>query len=280
MVGVVAHARLSAPVARVTTAADPRLDGYRHLKDPALRQADRFVAESRAVVRRLLGGHHRVTSILTTEAALDTLAPELAATQPPPEILVADAALLRSVAGFAFHRGCLAIAERGAEPSLDAVLAALAPGPAIVLVLDDVADPDNVGALFRNAAAFGVQAVLLTARCGDPLYRKAIRVSMGETLRVAWARTSSWPQTAEQLRAHDVTPVALTPDGDDLETFARRVPDRLALVVGNEGAGLSGAARAACAASVGIPMRDSLNVATAAAIALYRIGRDRAAPGS
>jgi len=272
---------VTAPVSHVTAADDPRLDGYRHLKDPALRQADRFVAESSPVVRRLLdGGRHRVTSILTTEAALDTLAPLLAGTQPPPEILVADAALLRPVAGFAFRRGCIAIAERGPEPSLDTVLGVLAPGPARLLVLDDVTDPDNVGALFRNAAAFGVQAVLLTPRCGDPLYRKAIRVSMGETLCMPWARTSSWAQTAEQLRAHDVTPVALTPDGDDLEAFARRVPNRLALVVGNEGAGLSAAARAACTASVGIPMRDSLNVATAAAVALYRLRRARPTPGS
>src|SRR5262249_21321039 len=153
----------------------------------------------------------------------------------------------------------------------DVVLASLAPGAAVVLVLDDVTNPDNVGALFRNAAAFGVQAVVLTARCGDPLYRKAIRVSMGETLCLPWARTSSWPHTTAAFRAADLTPVGLTPDGNDLEAFARQMPNRLALVVGNEGDGLSAAARAACTASVGIPMRDSLNVATAAAIALYRI---------
>jgi tRNA G18 (ribose-2'-O)-methylase SpoU len=275
---MVAHERLtSLRVERVTDADDPRLDGYRRLTDPALRRHDRFVAESREVVRRLLDGHrHRLMSLLLTEAALDDLRDGLAAYRPVPEILAADGALIRTVAGFPFHRGCLALAGRGHEPSCDDVLAALAPEATRVLLVDDVANPDNVGALFRNAAAFGVGAVLLTARSGDPLYRKTIRVSMGESLCLPWARLASWPETARRLRSRGFTPVALSPEGEDLERFVAEAPTRIALVVGNEGGGMSAPARAACERSVGIRMRrgvDSLNVATAAAIALYRLSR-------
>jgi len=280
---MVAHPRLTPPrVERVTRADDPRLDGFRRLADPALRRHDRFVAESREVVRRLLDGRrHRLVSLFTTEAALEELRGALDAQAPPPEILVAEAALLREVAGFAFHRGCLALAERGPEPTLDVVLAALTPGAAVVLVVDDVANPDNVGALFRNAAAFGVRAVLLTAGSCDPLYRKALRVSMGESLHLPWARLGTWPDAATRLRSHGFDLVALTPDGEDLERFAARAPARTALVVGNEGAGVSPAARAACTRTVGIPMSpafDSLNVATATAVALYRLSRARPEP--
>jgi tRNA G18 (ribose-2'-O)-methylase SpoU len=273
---MVAHERLtSLRVERVTDADDPRLDGYRRLTDPALRRHDRFVAESREVVRRLLDGHrHRLMSLLLGEAALDDLRDGLAACRPAPEILVADGALLRAVAGFPFHRGCLALAERGHEPSCDDVLAGLAPEATRLLVVDDVTDPNNVGALFRNAAAFGAGAVLLTARSGDPLYRKTIRVSMGQSLCLPWARLPSWPEAANRLRSRGFVPVALSPEGEDLERFVVEVPARIALVVGNEGAGMSSSARATCERSVGIRMRrgvDSLNVATAAAIALHRL---------
>ncbi|HWP67582.1 MAG TPA: TrmH family RNA methyltransferase [Candidatus Limnocylindria bacterium] len=263
---------------RIDDPGDPRLDAYRVRSDPALRRADQFVAEGSLVVRRLLGGgRHRVSSILATEAALDALGDALAAAAAVPEILVADAALLRAVAGYPFHRGCLALAERGPVPPLGTVLDALAPGPALTLVLDDVLNPDNVGALFRNAAAFGVGAVALTARSGDPCYRKAIRVSMGESLRIPWARFADWSEAGAALRARGIEAVALTPDGDDLDAVAERLPHRMALVVGNEGAGLSPAARGASVAAVGIPTRESLNVAAAAAIALYRLAPGRAA---
>jgi tRNA G18 (ribose-2'-O)-methylase SpoU len=212
--------------------------------------------------------------VLATETALDGLRDAPATLAAPPEILVADVAVLREVTGFAFHRGCLALAERAPEPSLDAVLTALAPGPALVLALDDVSNPDNVGALFRNAAAFGVGAMLLTPGSGDPLYRKTIRVAMGESLTMPWTRVDAWADTATRLRAYGVSLAALTPEGETLERFAAHAPERLALVVGAEGAGVSTAARAACEHAVGIPLRpgaDSVTVATAAAIALYRL---------
>jgi tRNA G18 (ribose-2'-O)-methylase SpoU len=265
---MVAHTRL-------TSADDARLDGYRGLTEPALRRQGLIVAESAEVVRQLLHARqHTLRSVLATDAALDGLRDALASLATPPEILVADVAVLREVTGFAFHRGCLALAERGPEPSLETVLAAIGPGPAVVLALDAVSNPDNVGALFRNAAAFGVSALLLGAGCGDPLYRKTIRVSMGESLTMPWTRLGAWPEAAARLCAHGMALAALTPGGETLERFAGQAPERLALVVGAEGAGLSAAARAACEHAVGIPMRpgaDSLNVATAAAIALYRL---------
>jgi tRNA G18 (ribose-2'-O)-methylase SpoU len=262
---------------RITSADDPRLDGYRSLADPARRSDGVFVAESPEVVRRLLEARrHRLRSVLLTEASLHGLRDALAIVEPPPTVFVAAVALLREVTGFSFHRGCLALAERGPEPTPDAVLAAIAPGPATVLVVDDVSNPDNVGALFRNAAAFGVHAVLLTQASSDPLYRKTIRVSMGESLSVPWARCAAWPDTAARLHAHEFSIVTLTPDGEDLERFAGRAPARLALVIGAEGTGVSAAARGASDAATGIAMRpgfDSLNVAVATAIALYRLTR-------
>jgi tRNA G18 (ribose-2'-O)-methylase SpoU len=274
-VGLVAHARLTPlRVERVASAEDPRLDGFRRLPEATLRRGDVFVAESREVVRQLLaGGRYRLRSLLTTQTALDDLADALAGAGTA-EILVADGALLRAVAGYAFHRGCMALVARGPEPSLDALLAALGAGSARLLLVDDVVDPDNVGALFRNAAAFGVAAVLLTERSADPLYRKTIRVSMGHTLRLPWARLAAWPDTASRLAAHGFTLAALTPDGGDLEAFAPTAPARLALVVGNEGSGVTPAALAVCGARLAVRMApgvDSLNVATATAIALHRV---------
>jgi tRNA G18 (ribose-2'-O)-methylase SpoU len=262
-------------------ANDPRLDGYRGLADAAPRHPDTFVAESKTVVRRLLeAGRHRIRSILATEAALVDLEASLRATTTPPDVFVAEAAVLRQVAGYAFHRGCLALVARGAPAGLDAVLAAVPAGPACVLVLDEVTDPDNVGALFRNAAAFGVAAVLLSAGCGDPCYRKAIRVSVGATLVLPFTRCGDWATTAKALTAHGFSTAALSPDGIDLERVVPGAPERLALVVGAEGAGVSPATRAAVQQRVGIPMgaaMDSLNVATAAAIALYRLTRAKRA---
>ena len=262
-------------VERVTSAADPRLDGYRRLVDPERRRGDLFVVESGEVVRRLLDTRrYRLRSVLATESALGGVLDALGAAEPPPEVLVADVAVLRDVTGFDFHRGCLALAERGNVPALEVVIAAIPLGPARVLVLDEVSNPDNVGALFRNAAAFGVRAVLLSPGSGDPLYRKTIRVSMGETLAMPFARLASWPESAARLRAHGFTLAALTPDGDDLERFTATAPARLALVVGAEGEGVSPAARAVADHAVGIRMApgvDSLNVATAAAVALHRL---------
>ena len=260
-------------VEHVRDVDDPRLADYRELRDGARRRRDgTFIAESRQVVRRLLGASRfRARSVLATEAAAEDLRDLLADGLP---VYVAPEATLQRVVGFNFHRGCLAVGERGAEPALEGLLDARA-----LLVLEGVTNPDNIGGVFRNAMAFGAGGVLLAPGCSDPLYRKAIRVSMGGTLVVPFARAAPWPEALARLRQRGFTVVALTPDGsadiDELGT-RRPVPERVALLVGAEGEGLSPATRAAADLAVRIRMAgrgQSLNVATASAIALHRLAR-------
>ena len=189
-------------------------------------------------------------------------------------LYVVDEATIRSVVGFAFHRGCLALGERGLPDAMKPLLASHR-----LVVLERVTNPDNVGAVFRHAAALGADGVLLSPGCGDPLYRKAVRVSMGAALRLPFATSTDWPADIDRLRAHGFTLVALTPDGDvdvaELGT-SRPVPERVALLLGAEGEGVSPAARAAADVAVAIRMAGrghSLNVATASGIALHRLAR-------
>jgi tRNA G18 (ribose-2'-O)-methylase SpoU len=229
-----------------------------------------FIAETRLVVRRLLtAGRFRVRSVLGTEAALADLADVLA---PAGEVLVAPDAVIQGVVGFNFHRGCLAVAERGPE-----VAPATLHGGRLLVVLEGMANPDNVGGVFRNAMAFGADGVILSPGCADPLYRKALRVSMGATVTVPFARAAEWPAALHGLRAAGFQVVALAPrpGGVDIAEFGARraLPERVALVLGAEGDGLSAAARAAADVEVAIPMAagvDSLNAATASGIALHR----------
>lgn len=254
---------------------DPRIAPYRALSDPpALRASGLFVVEGRLVVRSLV--HHspfRPHSLLLTPSARAGLAdvlPCLPATTP---VYVVEQALMNDVAGFQIHRGCLALAhrpERRDLASLDLTACRR------LLVLEGVNNPDNVGGLFRNAAAFGVHAVVLGPRCGDPLYRKAIRTSMGASLIVPFVEAGEWPTALDQIASAGTRVIALTPDGDAPELAAlvdTGVP--VALLLGAEGEGLSAAALAAARERTRIPMAaqvDSLNVATAAAIALYHFG--------
>jgi tRNA G18 (ribose-2'-O)-methylase SpoU len=260
-------------VERVSDVDDPRLADYRDLKDGARRRRDgTFIAESRQVVRRLLGGSRfRARSVLAAEAAAEDLRDVLTAGLP---VYVAPEATLQRVVGFNFHRGCLAVGERGAELGLDGLLDAR-----VLLVLERVSNPDNIGGAFRNAMAFGAGGVVLAPGCSDPLYRKAIRVSMGGTLVVPFTRAEPWPEALARLRGHGFTVVALTPDGGadigELGT-SRPVPERVALLLGAEGEGLSAAACAAADLAVAIRMTgrgQSLNVATALGIALHRLAR-------
>jgi tRNA G18 (ribose-2'-O)-methylase SpoU len=260
-------------VERVRDVDDPRLADYRELRDGARRRRDgTFIAESRQVVRRLLGeSRFRACSVLATETAAEDLRDLLTDGL---SVYLAPEATLQRVVGFNFHRGCLAVGERGAELGLDALLDAR-----VLLVLEGVANPDNIGGAFRNAMAFGAGGVLLAPGCSDPLYRKAIRVSMGGTLVVPFAHATPWPEALVRLRERGFTVVALTPDGGadigELGT-SRPVPERVALLLGNEGEGLSPAARAAADLAVAIRMAgrgQSLNVATASGIALHRLAR-------
>ena len=259
------------PLVRIDDADDPRVADYRDLTRGA-RAPETFVAEGRLIVRRLLGGSRfRIRSVLVTERALADVADAV-----PADVLlyVAPGDVIRRVIGYPFHRGCLAIGERGAEIQMDALLS----GRRLV-VLEGITNPDNVGGVFRSAMAFGVDGVLLSPGCADPLYRRAIRVSMAGTLRVPFAPLPAWPDELRRMRDAGFSVIALTPDGgtDVAELgVTRPMPSRFALVLGAEGDGVGAATRTAAHLTVAIRMAagdHSLNVATAAGIALHRLMR-------
>ena len=278
------------PIHRIPVASvdDPRLDDFRIVSDPALmRGRGLFVAEGRLAVERLLASRFRVRSLLVIATALDGLAPALAAggDERRPDVYVADSAQLRLVTGFRFHRGCLALGERPRAETQDAELPRAAPGRPLV-ALEGVSDPDNVGSIFRNAAAFGAAGVVLSPTCADPLYRKAIRTSMGTTLQLPFRVAGEWPAVLARVRDGGARVIALTPlePATEIEAFVRRVRGAatgLALLFGNEGDGVSRTALDLCDERVRIdiePAVDSLNVAHAAAIALQRIRAVTASP--
>ena len=245
---------------------DARVADYHHLLDPArLVERGLFVAEGRLVVRQLLNlPRWQLHSILLTAATAENLGDVLSLAKAP--IYVVAQALMNDIAGFNIHRGCLALAHR--PPSLGWPVSLRSR----VLVMEGVSNPDNVGGLFRTAAAFGVDVVVLGPSCGDPLYRKAIRTSMAATLVVPFVAAPQWPGAVADLKADGFTVAALTPHSDavPLRDVARH--PKLALMVGAEGDGLSDAALAAATLRVRIPMTtaiDSLNVTVAASIAMY-----------
>lgn len=266
----------------IDSADDERVGDFRIVSDPALmRERGLFVAEGRLAVERLLASRFRPRALLLTAGALARLEPALAArgghdAAAGLDVHLADAAQLRRITGFRFHRGCLGLGERPARPAGADEWPPVAPRRPLI-VLDGVSNPDNVGSIFRNAAAFGAAGVVLSPACADPLYRKAVRTSMGMTLTLPFVVAGEWPGTLRRLRSAGARLVALTPDGGatDLETFVRRPPGApLAMLVGNEGDGVSRPALDLCDERVRIdvePTVDSLNVATAAAIALQRL---------
>jgi len=249
---------------------DPRLAPYAHVGDAAwLRDQDLFVAEGRLVLQRLLdAGRYDVQSILVTPAAERALAARLASVTVP--VLVCSQEVLDGVTGFNFHRGCLALARRPATPLPDA----WPERDGVLLALEGVGNPDNVGGLFRAAAALGASGVLVGPGTADPLYRKAIRTSMGAVLQLPWAMALPWPATLDSVRKRGYRIVALTPASGaiPLRRFAESRHSRIVLLAGAEGAGLSSEALAAADDLVRIPIADavdSLNVTVAVAIALH-----------
>lgn len=249
---------------------DPALAPYRDVGDPAaLERAGLFVAEGRLIVERLLeDGRFRVHSVAVTQSAAAALAGVFAA-RPDISVLVCEPDLLQSVTGFDFHRGCLALARReGADLPLDTLTHATT-----ILALEGVGNPDNVGGLFRAAFALGADAVLIDGATGDPLYRKAIRTSMGATLRLPYARVADWPAALATLRAMSFRVVALTPHPEAVALDDARLAGqtRVVLVVGSEGFGLTRRSLDCADVKVRIPVdprADSLNVVVAGAIAL------------
>lgn len=265
------------------SAADPRVSDYTQLTDVHLRKLREpvegmYIAESSRVLRRALAAGHQPRSFFLAEKWLADLQDVLRA-YPDVPAFIGSADLLEEITGFHLHRGAMAAMQRPAPVPLHELLA----GATRIAVLEDIVDHTNVGAIFRSAAALDIDAVLISPRCGDPLYRRSVRVSMGTVFQVPWARLESWPQDLELLKEHGFTVAALelTADAVDIDELATRNPDRLALVLGTEGAGMSAETLAAVDLAVKIPMRngvDSLNVAAASAVAFWEL-RSRSSQG-
>jgi tRNA G18 (ribose-2'-O)-methylase SpoU len=248
------------------------VDEYRNLTDAQLRQrleppAGLFMVEGPSVIRQLLRSEYPVRSMLLTGSRLEELGPDLGSEGDWP-VFVASNEVMRAVTGFHFHRGALAAAGRLPPGGWRTVVA----HQRVVAVAEDVADHENMGALFRNAAALGVGAILLSPGSVDPLYRRAVRVSMGQVLRVPWARAEPWPGVLSDLRSVGFRILALTPHESAPPLTGADGP--VAVLVGAEGTGLTESARALADDEARIAMHggvDSLNVATAAAIAFYEL---------
>lgn len=263
-----------AELVEVADAGDPRLADYRHLRDVSLRrslESERglFLAEGEKVVRRAVEAGHRPRSFLMARRWLESLADVLAGWPQVPCYVVSEA-LAEQVTGFHVHRGALASLHRAPLPPVTDVLA----GARRVVVLEDVVDHTNVGAIFRAAAALGFGGCLLSPRCADPLYRRAVKVSMGAVFSLPYARLEDWHGAVPLLSAAGLTSYALTPAPDAVDLDAVVPAARVALLVGSEGPGLSTRWQEAADVRVRIPMAagiDSLNVAAATAVACWAL---------
>jgi tRNA G18 (ribose-2'-O)-methylase SpoU len=267
------------PLIHIDDPADVRLVPYQGVSDSGLLERQGlFVVEGRLVVRRfLLESTFRAASVLVTPTALGALADIVPDRAPDLPVFVVPQAVMNAVSGFNMHRGCLATGIRAPGACVDDLLRDTSTR-ARVLLLDHVSNPDNIGGIFRCAAALGGEAIVLGPGCGDPLYRKAVRTSIGCTLTVPFAASASWTSTLAALRAAGFTLVALTPAGDAREIGAAAEDlrtRRIALLLGAEGDGLSPETIAAADLRVRIAMAsgvDSLNVSVAAGIALHALG--------
>jgi len=260
----------------ITDLDAPGLADYSRLTDVALRRVSEpanglYIAESAKVIGRALAAGHRPRSVLVQEQWLPD-AQRLLADWPDVPIYVGSAELLEQLTGYNLHRGAMAAMHR---PDLASV-ADIIRGARRIVILEDIVDHTNVGAIFRSVAGLGADAVLITPRCADPLYRRSVRVSMGTVLQVPWTRLPEWRDAAPVLKENGfhLAALALSDDAVSLDAFAIDPPERVALILGTEGDGLSRHALAVADSVVTIPMLhgvDSLNVASASAVALYAL---------
>ncbi|CAL9374552.1 23S rRNA (guanosine-2'-O-)-methyltransferase RlmB [Streptomyces sp. enrichment culture] len=261
---------------------DPRLRDYTDLTDVELRRRREpaeglFIAEGEKVIRRAREAGYAMRSMLLSAKWLDTMRDVIDASPAP--VYVVDPRLAERVTGYHVHRGALASMRRKPLPGTAELLRTARR----VVVMESVNDHTNIGAIFRSAAALGMDAVLLSPDCADPLYRRSVKVSMGAVFSVPYARLDPWPQALETVREAGFRLLALTPDAraTALDEAAPHRTDRVALMLGAEGEGLSRRALAAADEWVRIPMShgvDSLNVGAAAAVAFYAVVTGR--PGS
>ena len=256
----------------VTDLADPRLADYSHQTDVALKKAQGtehgiYLAESALVLQRALRAGHVPRSVLALGGTADEAA-ALVGDEVP--VFSGPGELLAELTGYELHRGLIGAMNRPPLPSVGAVIR----DARRIVILENVVDPTNVGAIFRSVAAIGADAVLVTERCSDPYYRRAIRVSMGTVLQVPWTRIGDWDAARAELAGFHLAALALADGAVPLRSFAATAPEREALVLGTEGEGLTAEALAAADTIVTIPMRhgiDSLNVAATAAVAMWAL---------
>jgi tRNA G18 (ribose-2'-O)-methylase SpoU len=259
----------------VTDPSDPRLHDYSGLTDVELRKVREpaeglFLAEGEKVIRRALAAGYPMRSTLLSPKWVEAMRPLIDAVDAP--VYVGSEPLLEAVTGFHVHRGALASMQRIPVPEAGSVLAEARR----VVVMEDIVNHTNLGAIFRSAAALGMDAAVLTPSCADPLYRRSVRVSMGTVFALPYARLDSWPGGLATLAEHGFRTIALTPGPTaiDLRELRFGPEEKVALLLGTEGDGLSDPALAAADLRVRIPMAagvDSLNVAAAAAVACYAI---------
>lgn len=266
--------------------SDPRVRDFTQLKDVNLRKSFEterglYLAESFSVIARALAAGHQPRSVLTNRHWLGRLQETLGNRAGDIPIFVAEEEQLTQLTGFSMHRGAIAAMERPALPELDEVLS----GARAVLILEDLVDHTNVGAAIRSAAAMGFDAILTSPHCADPLYRRAVRVSMGTVFSLPWTRISAWPDTsALKNRGFIVAGLALSDQAISLPKFCsclqsqveRGKQPKVALVLGTEGPGMTKQALASCDQLVKIPLShgvDSLNVAAAGAVACYAVSQ-------
>ena len=261
----------------IIDADDPRIAAYRHVRERDLvGREGRFIAEGEVVLRTLVASPLvRPVSLLIAEKRLEGLASIVAALPAAVPVYVAEQAVLDAIAGFHLHRGLLGLGERIDAPNAQTLIGALPEG-ALVVALYGIGNHDNMGGVFRNASAFGADAVLIDPTCCDPLYRKAIRVSVGAALRTPFARLGSGEDAVDLLKAAGFEVLSLSPAGQSLLSEVKPAP-RTAILLGAEGPGLPDAILARTR-TVTIPMAagfDSLNVATTSGIALHHLAQGR-----
>lgn len=260
------------------------LSDYRDLTDSALRRVSEpeeglYIAESLTILGRALDAGHTPRSVLTSSKWLPALDELLAVRQVAEQlpVIVAQDDVVEQLTGFHLHRGTLASMHRPTLPPVAQVIA----GARRIVILEDIVDHTNVGALFRSVAGMGADAVIVSERCADPLYRRSVRVSMGTVLQVPWTRVDSLAELTDSLHEEGwvVVGMALGDDTIDFDQWVANPPEKVALMFGSEGPGLSARAKRLCDLLAHIPMShgvDSLNVAASGAVALHALRRSRA----
>jgi tRNA G18 (ribose-2'-O)-methylase SpoU len=265
------------PIIPIHSLDDPRLAPYRNLKERDLaREGDRFIAEGENLVKRLLASRYRTESVLLADRRVAEIAPLVPAEIP---VYSAPASVVNHVLGFKFHAGVMSVGIRGPSPTIDDIISAAKGSRVTLLVCPEIEKTDNLGAIIRIAAAFGVDAMILGERCCDPFFRQSVRVSMGAAFVLPIVRTDDLARDLRRLQnefAVQLIGSVLSEGAEPLDQFRR--PPRLALLLGNEAQGLGPKLESMCDRLVTIPMRlgtDSLNVAVAAAVFLYELMKEK-----